>query len=479
MSGAPIIVTAAMIATATGGQLTSGAPDQSVGGFAIDSRTLRPGELFFAIVAQRDGHAFIDDALARGAVGAVIRSGATAALRAEQGARAAGDGHPAPILIEVPDTTAALQDLARAVRRQSAAIVVAITGSAGKTTTKETIAALLAGHRHLIRNQGNLNNHLGLPLSLLELRHGAEVAVMELGMNHAGEIRVLVGIAEPQIRVWTNVGDAHLGHFASEEEIADAKSEILDQAAGTDVLVCNADDPRIMARAGRFPGRVVTFGTSSAADVRAQAIDDLGLDGTRFAMTTSAGSVALQVPLLGRGNVSNVLAAAAVAMEFGVPLIDIPGRCSALRPTKHRGVVLRLPSGVTLLDDSYNSSPAALMGVLDVIDRESRAARKIAVLGEMLELGGHSVRLHQECGRAAAAARLDRLITVGGDAARALAAAAIRAGMDEQRVTWTASSEAAADLLLPSLAAGDLVLVKGSRGIGTDIIVDRATAEYS
>src|SRR5687768_3225157 len=220
MSGAPIMLTAAMIASATGGSLAFGSPDRVIDGFSIDSRTLQPGDLFFAIVAARDGHDFVRTAIEKRAAGAVVSHGFHRTL--DPAAR--GDA----LFIEVADTTSALQDLAKFVRRQAAARLIAITGSAGKTTTKETIAELLSGNFRVTKNRGNLNNHLGLPLSLLELRHGADVAVMELGMSHAGEIRVLVAIAEPEVRVWINVGDAHLGHFESKHAVADAKAEILE-----------------------------------------------------------------------------------------------------------------------------------------------------------------------------------------------------------------------------------------------------------
>ncbi len=463
-----MVLTAAMVATAAGGQLVSGGADRVIDGFAIDSRSLHSGDLFVAITAARDGHDFVGDALARGAIGAIVRSG----FRWPRDG--AGD-----VVIEVPETTAALQDLARFVRRESSAKVIAITGSAGKTTTKEAIAEWLSGHYRVTRNKGNLNNHLGLPLSLLELRHGAQVAVMELGMNHAGEIRLLVGIAEPEIRVWTNVGDAHLGHFESRNAIADAKGEILEGASSSDLLICNADDPLIMQRVRRFAGRTVTFGSAPGADVRADNVEDLGLDGMRMRVQTRDGSAELHVPLLGRGNLSNVLAATAVAIELGVPLSEIGALSRRLQPAVHRGAVLRLAKGVTVVDDSYNSSPAALKRALEVIAFEQRATRKAAVLGEMLELGDHSLRLHQDCGRAAANAGLDRLITVGGAAAKALADAAVLAGMAAGAVTWMASSAAAADVIVRWLEAGDLVLVKGSRGIKTDMVVDRVAAEFS
>jgi UDP-N-acetylmuramoyl-tripeptide--D-alanyl-D-alanine ligase len=476
VGGLEMVLTAAMIATAAGGQLVSGAPDCVIDGFAIDSRSLQSGDLFVAIAAARDGHDFIGDALARGAVGAMVRTGFwSRGLSAGEDARFGPDD----VVIEVPETTAALQNLARFVRRESAAKVIAITGSAGKTTTKEAIAEWLSGHYRVTRNKGNLNNHLGLPLSLLELRHGAQVAVMELGMNHAGEIRLLVGIAEPEIRVWTNVGDAHLGHFESQNAIADAKGEILEGASGSDLLMCNADDPLIMERVPRFAGRTVTFGTTPDADVRADSVEDLGLDGMRMRVVTRDGSADLHVPLLGRGNLSNVLAATAVATELGVPLSEIGALSARLKPAIHRGAVLRLANGVTVVDDSYNSSPAALKRALEVMAHEQRANRKAAVLGEMLELGEHSLHLHQDCGRAAANAGLDRLITVGGAAAKALADAAILSGMAASAVTSTASSAVAADLIVRWLEAGDLVLVKGSRGIKTDMVVDRIAADLS
>ena len=466
VAGAPVMLTAAMIATATSGSVVSGDPQTVVNGFSIDSRTLQAGDLFFAIAAARDGHEFVDAAFAKGAAGAVVH-------------RPVAVGARGSCVIQVPDTTSALQDLGRFVRRESGARVIAITGSAGKTTTKETIATFLSAKYRVIKNKGNLNNHLGLPLSLLELRHGAEIAVMELGMNHAGEIRVLVDIAEPEVRVWSNVGDAHLGHFASREAIADAKGEILEAAHPDDVLVCNSDDPLVMARVARFGGRRITFGMAPDADVRGEALEDRGLEGTRLTVHTPRGSARLETPLLGRGNVSNLLAAVAVATHLDVDLSTIAERTRALQPAPHRGSVLRLPSGVTIVDDSYNSSPTALRRALEVLSRETRATRKAAVLGEMLELGAHSIGLHRECGEAVAAAGIDRLIAVGGEAAKALADGAVHGGLPAPAVTWTTSSARAADEIIRWLRRGDLVLVKGSRGIKTETVVDRITAELS
>jgi len=324
---------------------------------------------------------------------------------------------------------------------------------------------------------GNLNNHLGLPLSLLELRHGADLAVMELGMNHAGEIRTLVDIATPEVRVWTNVGEAHIGHFGSADAIADAKAEIMEGASPDTLLVANADDARVMARVQTFPGRTITFGTVEAAQVRAADIEDLGLDGTRAVLMTPQGRRDLKVPLLGRGHLMNVVCGAAVALELGIDLDTIVARAGALKPSSRRGAVLRLAKGVTVIDDSYNSSPSALMRSLDVIAR-SWGARRIAVIGEMLELGGLSESLHRECGRAAASSRLSKLFTIGGEPARALGEAAIEAGLARATVAHFDNSTDAAPVIAGQITSGDVVLVKGSRGIRTDLVVERLTAVF-
>jgi UDP-N-acetylmuramoyl-tripeptide--D-alanyl-D-alanine ligase len=305
------------------------------------------------------------------------------------------------------------------------------------------------------------------------------VAVVELGMNHPGEIRTLVSVSEPDVRVWTNVGDAHLGFFESADAIADAKAEILEQARPQDVLVANADDRRIAARVGAFGGRVVTFGTDASADVRATSIAVRGLDGTTAEVETPAGQFHLESSLLGLGNLSNVLAATAVALQFEVPLDAIATAAAAVRPARRRGELIRLPGGVTLIDDSYNSSPSALRTALDTVSAATGSARKIAVLGEMLELGAHATALHEACGARAAAAGLHVLVTVGGEPARAMADAAIRSGMPSGAVIYVASSREAADAAAARTRAGDLVLVKGSRGIGVDVVVERLKAEFA
>ncbi len=433
--------------------------EMAVGDVITDSRVVKAGDLFVALKGPRfNGEHFVQDVLEKG--GAALSAGAAV-------------GGPA---IRVRDTLQALQDLAHAIRRAVATRVVAITGSAGKTTTKEAIAELLAGRFRVVKNKGNLNNHIGLPLSLMQLRSAPDVAVMELGMNHAGEISTLVAIAEPDVRVWTNVGDAHIGFFASPDAIADAKAEILEGAGPKDVLVCNADDERIMRRVRQFAGRVLTFGEDAAASVRATDIADLGLAGTRAHVITPAGQADIATPLLGRGNLANVLAAMAVALEVGVPLEEAVERTRLLRPADRRGAVHELRGHVTLVDDSYNSSPSALRRSLDVL-RHEKSRRRTAVLGEMLELGAHSVALHESCGDAAAAAGLDLLLVVGSGPARAMADAAVAGGMNEGAVRYFEQSSDAADAVAAELRDGDVVLVKGSRGIRMDVVADRILAE--
>jgi UDP-N-acetylmuramoyl-tripeptide--D-alanyl-D-alanine ligase len=458
-------LTLGWVAKSVGGTLRSGDPELPVGDVLTDSRSLRAGDLFVALRGPRfDGHSFVEEVLGRGAAGAIVER----ALWTRRGA-----------VIEVHDTLRALQDLAHTVRLAAETKVIAITGSAGKTTTKETIAEMLATRDRVVKNKGNLNNHIGLPLSLMQLRTRPDVAVMELGMNHAGEISRLVEIAEPDVRVWTNVGDAHLGFFASPDAIADAKAEILQRATAGTLLVCNADDSRVMSRARSFAGRTMTFGVVNDADVRATAVEDRGVDGMRARVSTPAGERVFETPLLGRGNLANVLAATVVALDAGISLDAIAEVAGRLRPADRRGAVSRLPGGVTLIDDSYNSSPSALRKALDVVAHESRCQRKIAVLGEMLELGEHAQGLHEECGRAAAAAGLTLLFAIGGSPARALADAAIAAGMPSESVAYFAQSADAVAPVSAQVRRGDLVLVKGSRGTRTDLVVDRLAAEFA
>ena len=425
--------------------------------------------MFVAIRGDRfDGNAYVVEAARRGAVAAIV---------SDAGLIDSPELASIPLLL-VPDTVVALQALAHHVRRESGAAVVAVTGSAGKSTTKEITAEFLSARYRVFRNKGNLNNHIGLPLSLLELRKKPDIGVLELGMNHFGEISALVKIAEPEVRVWTNVGPAHLEFFGTVEAIAEAKAEILEGADKDALLVANADDDLVMRHAKTFAGRVRTFGVERPADVRALALRDLGIDGTAALVRTPIGEAEIRTPLPGTANLSNILAAASVAIRFDVPLGDIVERAAALKPIGRRGEVSRTRR-VTIVDDSYNSNPKALSRALSMVAGETRCQRRVAVIGEMLELGDASPDLHRASGQEAARAGISELIAVGGSNARALAEGATNAGMAAANVHYVANSEDAADLAVTLVKPGDLILVKGSRGIRTEVVVDRLKAEFA
>ena len=461
---ATVAFTAALVAEATGGRLAAGSPDAVFSGVSIDSRTTNAGALFVAIQGDRfDGHEFVTNALSQGASGLMVSQPIEA---------------PAGVaVIAVPDTLQALQDLAREIRRRSRAIVVAITGSAGKTSTKELTADLLATRYRVFRNKGNRNNHIGLPLSLTELSAGYDMAVVELGMNHAGEIRTLVGIAEPDVRIWTNVGDAHIGFFGTRDAVAAAKAEILEASIASTLSVLNADDPLVMAAAANGVGRVVTFGTASSATIRATAIQDRGFAGTTVDVTSPAGPLRLSLSLPGRAQVMNVLAAIAVAQAYGIDIQAIEKTMAAAQPVARRGSVRPAPGGVTVVDDTYNASPAAMDMMLRTLAATPTAGRRVAMLGEMKELGDAARDLHERCGHTAAESGVDLLIAVGGPAVDGLAAGAISGGMPGSRIWRFEDSRAAAARVATLMQPGDVVLVKGSRSTRMDILADALVAE--
>jgi UDP-N-acetylmuramoyl-tripeptide--D-alanyl-D-alanine ligase len=443
--------------------------EREISGFSIDTRTISPGDMFLAIRGERfDGNGYVGEAVRKGAVGAIV---------SDAGLVESAELASTPLIL-VPDTVTALQALARSVRRESGAAVVAVTGSAGKSTTKEIAAEFLSTRYRVFRNKGNLNNHIGLPLSLLELRKKPDIGVLELGMNHFGEIRALVNIAEPEVRVWTNVGPAHLEFFGTVEAIAEAKAEVLEGADRDALLVANADDDLVMHHAPKFAGRVRTFGVERPADVRALAVRDLGIEGTAALVRTPIGEAEVRTPLPGRANLSNVLAAAAVAIRFDVPLGDIVERAATLKPVARRGEITRTRR-VTIVDDSYNSNPKALSRALSMMAVATGYERRVAVIGEMLELGTASPELHRSSGEEAARAGINELIAVGGPSARALAEGAASAGMPSAHVHCVDNSNEAADLAVALVKPGDLILVKGSRGIRTEVVVDRLKAEFA
>jgi UDP-N-acetylmuramoyl-tripeptide--D-alanyl-D-alanine ligase len=430
---------------------TANAGTMVVGGYSIDSRTVGAGELFFAVRGERhDGHDFVEAAVRRGAVAAVVSRARVATLP---------DAVLAMPLLIAEDPLVALQALATHVRRLWGRRVVAVTGSAGKTTTKEAVAAALGAKFNVHKSQGNLNNGFGLPLELLRLKPEHEIAVVEMGMNHAGEIAVLARIAAPDWGVVTNVGTAHIENFADGQAgIARSKLELVTALPASGVAFLNCDDPYVSQFGRDFPGRAVYFGAGPCADPRLlEAKEDP--EGLHLRVRAGELETELTLKLLGTHNGSNALAGLAVALEAGVELDAAVDALARLTAGDKRGQVIEI-GGATILNDSYNSNPEALRSMIRTLAGRP-AGRRILVAGEMLELGEQGPTLHAACGQAAAEAGLDLVAGVGGNAEH-LAAASCRGGVAS---LFLPDAEAAGRWLEQTLQPGDQVLVKGSRGV--------------
>ena len=431
-------------------------------GYSIDSRTLRPGELFFAVKGERlDGHDFVAQALDRGAVAAVVAA-----------ERLANFTSPSRLIV-VKDTLAALQVLAAAVRRAWGKPVVGITGSAGKTTTKEAIAHLLATRFRVHKSEGNLNNHFGLPLMLLRLEPEHEVAVIEMGMSHLGEIRELARIAQPEIGVVTCVAPVHLEFFKSVAEIARAKHELVQALPASGTAVLNADDEYVSQFGRGFAGKVVTFAVRNPANVRAEHIELRGARGSAFEIVAGDGRELATLPLVGAHNIPNALAAVAVALKQGIPLLDAAAALADLAPADKRGQLIEV-GGATVINDCYNSNPKALDAMVDAL-LALPAQRRIVVAGEMLELGPAGPELHRECGLRMAERGVNVLVGVRG-AAQHMVEAARKAGM---RAQFMATPEEAGEWLAREARSGDAVLLKASRGVRLEKALERWRARVA
>jgi UDP-N-acetylmuramoyl-tripeptide--D-alanyl-D-alanine ligase len=416
-------------------------------GYSIDSRTLNAGDLFIALRGERfDGHDYVASALEKGAVAAVVEQGRTL------------DADPKR-LVYVEDTLKALQALGAAARRLWGKPLLAVTGSAGKTTTKEMLAHLLATSYRVMKSTGNLNNHIGLPLQLLKLEPEHDLAVVEMGMNHAGEIRALAALAQHDLAVVTCVAPVHLEFFGSVAEIARAKYELVDTLHPGGVAVLNADDEYVSQFGRDFKGTVVTFGIRKAADVAARNVKLRGIAGSTFDLVAGSVCEPVKLPLVGEHSIYNALAAAAAAMERGVPPSQAAAALATLRPSDKRGQVLEV-RGATIINDSYNSNPRALETMIDTL-ASMKAERRIVIAGEMLELGPAADALHRESGRHAAKKKIDLVIGVRG-LAQALAEAACGAGVQS---LFLETPEQAGEWLARELRPGDAVLLKASRGV--------------
>lgn len=439
-------------------------------GYSIDSRTAREGDLFFAIRGEvHDGHRFTADALAKGAVAAVVEHPVEGAAPERS--------------LAVPDTLGALQQLAHSLLAEWGGPVVGVTGSAGKTTTKDLTARVLSAAGPTHKSVGNLNNAYGLPKSVLEMatdgRSPADYkfCVLEMGMSTPGEIRRLTELAPPRVAIVTLVAPVHTEFFEDGVEgVARAKAEIVEGLVAGGTAVLNVDDERV-ARMATLRGdvEVIRYGFGPEADVTARDLTPEGLGGSRFRLVTPAGETETSFPLVGRHNVLNALAATGAGLALGLDVETIAGALAAAEPSKMRGQLVRLPNGAVLVDDSYNSSPRALDAMVDALAGLD-AERRIVVAGEMLELGAESEAMHRESGRRVAESGVDLLVGVRGHA-RALVEGAREAGIAE--AVYVETPEEAAELLEGRLRRGDVVLVKGSRGVGTDRAVTRLVSSQA
>lgn len=461
--------------------------DKEITGFALDSRAVAPGELFFALspedlrrhyftdTSAEDAHRFIPGALGRGASGAVARA-----------ARVEGDSELQSVrgpLLLVEDVIEALQALARGVLEKWDGPVVGITGSAGKTTTKDLTAHVLGvGGRRVLRSRKNFNNELGVALSVLQMVSGGarpqdfDVAILEMGMSLLGEIARHCTVAPPDVAVVLTVAPVHLEFMGSIEAIAAGKAQLVEGLKPGGTAVLNADDARVAAMRAKHEGRVITYGIDNPADVSARDIERAGLGLTRFVLRTPHGEARAELPMPGRHNLMNALAAAAVAAYFDLAPAAIADALATAAPSQMRGEVLKFDAGFTVVDDSYNSNPRSLTAMAEAVAQGGDdVRRRVVVAGEMLELGAESAALHREAGRDIAGLGVDVVWGVRGDA-RSLVEGAREAGMSEDATAFFETSEEAADALAGFVRPGDLVLVKGSRGVHTEKVVEALKA---
>ena len=429
-------------------------------GYSIDSRTIQRGDLFFAVQGERfDGHDFVEAALQSGAVAAVVS--------VSQAERYAIDALRRRLLL-VDDPLAAMQRLASSVRRHWGKRVIGITGSAGKTTTKEAVAQVLSSQFRVLKSQGNLNNHFGLPLQLLQLKPEHDVAILEMGMSHAGEIAALCKIAAPDWGVVTNVGTAHAENFADGQAgIARAKYELVASLPRNGTAILNCDDSYVRQFGRDFAGKAIYFGTGACADPRAESIVPMGSEGTRFVVQFGEDRADIELRLLGEHNVRNALAGIAAGLASGIPLAACVAALQSMDPPDKRGQVLQI-RGATLLNDCYNCNPPALRAMVDTL-LTLPATRTVVVAGEMLELGPDGQKLHYECGEYMGQRAIDVVVGVRGEA-ESIVAGAQAAGV--KTAIFMATPEDAGVWLRENLRTDDAVLMKASRGVRLERALD-------
>lgn len=447
------------IAEAIQGRIVQGDPETEYQGVSTDSRSIRPGELFWALDGERyKGRDFLGAAAARGALGFVVP--AEMSLPTLEG----------QVLIAVSDTLWALGEFARHYRRLFDIPIVAITGSNGKTTTKEMIASILSTTKRVAKNRGNLNNLIGLPLSLLTLAPEDEAGVFELGMNQRGEIRRLAEICDPTVGLVTNVGPVHLELVGTIEDVADAKAELFQAMAPRGTAVVNSDDPRLVSRAQKRAGRQIHFGLENPADVTASNISDAGSEGMDFDLCIGEAALPVHVPIMGIHNVMNALAAAAVVAALGERLEIIPQGLRHFTNLSLRQQVVRVSGDITVINDAYNANPVSMSAALRTFAALKGTSRGIVILGDMLELGAQARPLHQNLGEQVAQARADYLLLLG-DYAVDVAAGARQGGLASEVIVIGGDHDELKEYLRRLLQPGDFVLVKGSRRMAMEKVI--------
>jgi UDP-N-acetylmuramoyl-tripeptide--D-alanyl-D-alanine ligase len=443
-------LTFSRIAEMTGGALVQGGDVESTS-VVIDSREVKPGAAFFAIKGERlDGHQFVEQAL-QTASGAVV-------------SQVPANVDASKAIVKVDDTTVALKRLARAIRNEFPFTLVAITGSAGKTTTKEMIATLVATERRTFKSWGNFNNLIGNPLCIDNVPDDAQVVVSEMGMNHKGEIAQMAGNVRPDVGVYTNIGPVHIEFFGTVEKIAEAKRELLENVKDGGTIIVNNDNEHVVRISRGFAGRKVTYGIDHDAEYRAASVRERGLLGTTFTLKAEGETRNFDFSLPGRHNLENLIAAIATARAIGVSWDGITRGVANVKPATHRGVVHQF-QGATIYDDTYNSNPYAVASALQLL-RQAEAKRRIAVIGDMLELGERELDYHRETG-AAIPKEVDVVIGVG-QRAKSLLEGARDAGFAPDRLHHFDNAQSAGEFLRGFIREGDLVLLKASRGVGLD-----------
>jgi UDP-N-acetylmuramoyl-tripeptide--D-alanyl-D-alanine ligase len=456
------------ILEATRGALAQPGAFAALGGVTTDSRTCQAGDLFIPLKGENfDGHKFIPGALQRGARGLLVE-----ANNLDQAGAIVSQVIPKEVtVIAVPDTLTALGDLARAWRRRFAIPVVALTGSCGKTTTKEMTAAVLGRAYRVLKNTMNLNNLIGMPQTLLELDTGYGAAVVEMGMNRFGEIHRLTCIAEPTVGLLLNAHPAHTEGVGDLDGVVRAKGELVGALPPAATLIYNADDPRLAPRAREFPGRTLSFGLEPRADLRAHNRRSWGVVGQTAAISFRGATWTLRLPVAGEHMLLNALAATAAGLCLGLAPEETAAALAGFRPVARRSQVETLASGINLLNDCYNANPGSMAVALRTLAELGDKGRLAAALGDMLELGEHSVQAHRDLGRLAAAAGLDILV-IYGNFKDEVAAGAQAAGLDSSQVVPVATRKEGARVLKEFLQPGDWLLVKGSRSMHMEGLID-------